>query len=287
MHATAQLMETRLGPQAELVFSSAPDGRTFISRQRVGYPFHITRPFYLDRDPADLLTLYLQSVSGGIYRGERLEMSLEGESGALAQVTTQSATIVHRMKDGADARQDMKIRAAEGALLEYLPDPLILFPGAKFETTLTVTVAPGASVIIQDAFTQHDSEGAGGRFERLISDTRIARADGTLLAFDRFDVGGDFGKAHLDGAGGVLYPSHGTVMAVHDGCPAEDLAACLRDALNGCQGVYAGASTLPNDCGAWGRVLAEDGHALRTALKASWQVLRTKITGAVPAVRPK
>ena len=279
-------METRLGPQAELVFSLAPDGRTFISHQRVGYPFHITRPFYLDRDPAELLTLYLQSVSGGIYRGERLEISLEVESSALAQVTTQSATIVHRMKDGADARQDMRIRAAEGALLEYLPDPLILFPGAKFETTLRITAAPGASVIIQDAFTQHDSEGVGGHFDRLLSDTRIERPDGTLLAFDRFDVGGNFGEAHLDGAGGVLYTSHGTVMAVHDDCPAEELVVCLRETLDCCKGIYAGASTLPNDCGAWCRILAEDGHALRTALKASWLTLRTKITGAVPAARP-
>ncbi len=287
MHATAQLMETRTGPQAELVFSPAPDGRTFISHQRVGYPFHITRPFYLDRAPADLLTLYLQSVSGGIYRGERLEISLEAETGALAQVTTQSATIVHRMKDGAEARQDMTIRAAEGALLEYLPDPLILYPDARFETTLRVIVAPGSSVIIQDAFTQHDSEGAGGRFERLVSDTRIERPDGTLIAFDRFDIGGDFSEAHLDEAGGATYPSHGTVMALHDGCPAEELATVLREALDGCPGVYAGASVLPGDCGAWGRILAEDGHALRTALKAGWRSLRTKITGAEPAVRPK
>jgi len=287
LHATAQLMETRLGPQAELVFSSAPDGRTFISHQRVGYPFHITRPFYLDRYPSELLTLYLQSVSGGIYRGEKLEMSLEAEAGALAQVTTQSATIVHRMKDGADACQHMTMRAAEGAHLEYLPDPLILFPGAKFETKLGVIAAPGSSVIIQDAFTQHDSEGAGRRFERLVSDTRIERPDGTLLAFDRFDVGGDFSEAHLDDAGGVSYPSHGTIMAVYDRCPADELANCLREALNGCQGVYVGASTLPNDCGAWGRVLAEDGHALRVALNVGWRVLRTKITGGEPAVRPK
>jgi urease accessory protein len=287
LHATAQLMEARSGPQAELVFSLAPDGRTYISHQRVGYPFHITRPFYLDRAPRGLLTLYLQSVSGGIYRGERLEMNLTAEAQALAQVTTQSATIVHRMKDGAEARQDMTIRAAEGALLEYLPDPLILYPEARFETTLRVIAAPGSSVVIQDAFTQHDSEGVGGRFERLVSDTRIERPDGTLLAFDRFDIGGDFGEAHLNGAGGKTYPSHGTVMAIHDGCPAEELAAALRAALAECPGVYAGASALPGGCGAWGRILAEDGHALRTALKAGWMALRTKITGAEPAHRPK
>ena len=274
------------GPQAELVFARAPDGRTYISHQRVGYPFHITRPFYLDPVPAGLLTLYLQSVSGGIYRGERLALSLAAEANAAAQVTTQSATIIHRMKDGGEARQDMTIRAAAGAVLEYLPDPLILFPGARFETSLRVVAEPSATVIVCDAFTQHDSEAAGGRFARLASDTRIERPDGTLLAFDRFDIAGDLGAAHFDGAGGE-FPAQGTLMAVHDGCPPQELATALREGLGDCSGVYAGASTMPHGCGAWARILAADGHALRAALKAAWAAARRKVSGAEPARRQK
>jgi urease accessory protein len=273
-------------PQAELVFTRAPDGHTFISHQRVGYPFHITRPFYLDKVPQGMLTLYLQSVSGGIYRGEALALTLEAEAGALAQVTTQSATIVHRMKTDGAARQDMVIRAGEGALLEYLPDPLILFPGAQFETTLRVAAEPSATVILSDAFTQHDSDEAGGRFARLAAETRIERPDGTLLAFDRFDIDGDVAEAHLDGKA-EAYPAHGTLMVVHTGCSAEEMAAVLRDALGSCQGIYAGASTLPQESGAWVRILAKDGLALRAAIKASWTAARLKVSGAEPAKRPK
>ncbi len=291
MHGSQALLEgggdvAAAGRQAELVFTRAPDGRTYISHQCVGYPFHITRPFYLDPDPAGLLTLYLQSVSGGIYRGEHLALSLEAEAGAEAQVTTQSATIVHRMQGGGEARQDMTIRAGAGAVLEYLPDPLILFPGARFQTTLRVVAEPGATVILSDAFTQHDSEAAGGRFALLASDTRIERPDGSLLAFDRFDIGGELGEAHLDGPAGA-YPAHGTLMAVHDGCPAEELAEALRQAVADCHGIYAGASTMPHGCGAWARILAEDGHALRAALKAAWAAARLKVSGAEPARRPK
>ncbi len=273
-------------PQAELVFTRAPDGHTYISHQRVGYPFHITRPFYLDAVPEGMLTLYLQSVSGGIYRGEELALVLEAEAGALAQVTTQSATIVHRMKTDGAARQEMTIRAGEGALLEYLPDPLILFPGAQFETVLRVVAEPSATVILCDAFTQHDSNEAGGRFARLMSNTRIERPDGTLLAFDRFDIDGELTEAHLDGAAGA-YPAHGTLMVVHSGCPAENMAAVLREALGECGGIYAGASTLPQESGAWVRILAEDGLALRAALKASWAAARLQMCGAEPAKRPK
>ncbi len=284
--AAAVPLAAALEPQAELVFTRAPDGHTYISHQRVGYPFHITRPFYLDTVPEGFLTLYLQSVSGGIYRGEQLALSLEAEAGALAQVTTQSATIVHRMKSDGAARQDMTIRAGEGALLEYLPDPLILFPGAQFESKLRVVAEPSATVILCDAFTQHDSEEEGGRFARLAAETRIERPDGTLLAFDRFDIDGKIGEAHLDGPAGA-YPAHGTLMVVHDACPAEDMAAVLRAALAECSDVYAGASTLPQDSGAWVRILAVDGLALRAALKATWIAARLKVCGAVPAKRPK
>ena len=284
--AASGLKWMRVGPQAELIFTRAPDGRTFISQQRVGYPFHITRPFYLDSVPAGMLTLYLQSVSGGIYRGERLALSLEAEAHAEAQVTTQSATIVHRMKDGGEAHQEMIIRAGAGALLEYLPDPLILFPGARFHTKLRVTAEPSATVIVCDAFTQHDANSAGGRFERLASETRIERPDGSLLALDRFDIGGTLDEAHFAGAGST-YPAHGTVMVVNNSCPAEELANALREAFSECCGIYAGASTMPHECGAWARILAADGHALRAALKAAWTAARWKISGAEPAHRPK
>ena len=115
-------------PQAALRFARAPDGQSYIARQRVGYPFHITRPFYFDEAPAGALTLYLQSVSGGIYQGEDLRMTCSADPGSAAHVTTQAATIVHRMP-AAPARQTVALEAADGAFLEYLPDPLIMFPG--------------------------------------------------------------------------------------------------------------------------------------------------------------
>ena len=149
-----------------------------------------------------------------------------------------------------------------------------------------IVAEPSATVIVCDAFTQHDSDSAGGRFERLVSETRIERPDGSLLALDRFDIGGALNEAHFAGAGSA-YPAHGTVMVVHNGCPAEELAGALREAFSECGGIYAGASTMPHECGAWARILAADGHALRAALKAAWTAARRKISGAEPARRPK
>jgi urease accessory protein len=273
-------------PHAELVFSPAPDGRTFISHQRVGYPFHITRPFYLDKKPEGFLTLYMQSVSGGIYRGEKLFLNMKAESGSFAQVTTQSATIVHRMKEDGVARQDVVLRVADDAFFEYLPDPLILFPGASFENKMRVIADPGATVIICDAFSQHDSREEGGCFRRLVSDTRIEDPSGKLLALDRFDIDGNVELAHLSSSENC-YPDHGILMVLHKGCPIDELVAEIRSSLINCQGIYSGVSIMPFNSGVWVRILAQDGHSLRTALNAAWVRARYKISGTNPSKRPK
>jgi urease accessory protein len=271
--------------QASLVFARAPDGRTFIARQRVGYPFHITRPFYLDRAPAGLLTLYLQSVSGGIYQDDRLAMRLHAEADAQAQVTTQAATIVHTMPRG-EAAQSLAIRAEAGAYLEYWPDPLILFPDARLASALDVVVDERATVLLCDAFTQHDPAAAGRRFAWLKGESRISRPNGRLLALDRFAISGDRVQEQAR-AGQGDYPAQATVMAIHGAGPADALVDALRQGLGEIDGLYAGASALPAGCGAWARLLAPDGLILRAGLDAAWASLRRCITGAEPGVRRK
>jgi urease accessory protein len=272
--------------QAEIVFSIAPDGRTYISRQRVGYPFHITRPFHLDRAPANLLSLYLQSVSGGIYEGERIAMTLTAEADTQAHVTTQSATVVHRMRND-HAEQHVTIRAGDRTFFEYLPDPVILFPQARLSSTLNVTAAESATMVIAESFAQHDPTGASGRFARLASEVRVARPDGALIALDRFDVSGDdVASAYFHGAADT-HPAHGMLMAISMSRPAEALVDALRASLAGAEGVYAGTSVLPGGCGAWTRILATGGGPLRVAMAAAWAALRTELVGAPPGPRRK
>ncbi len=59
---------------AELAFARAGDGRTYLASQYFEYPFHVTRPFYLDDDWPELATLYLQSASVGVFKGDRLSL---------------------------------------------------------------------------------------------------------------------------------------------------------------------------------------------------------------------
>ena len=53
-------------------------------------------PFYLDRECPEIATLYLQSASGGLYRGDDVALSIVAGPHAAAHVTTQASTLVHR-----------------------------------------------------------------------------------------------------------------------------------------------------------------------------------------------
>src|SRR5690606_11390721 len=60
---------------AELSFAYGA-GRTFLTRQNVRYPFHITKALHLDSASPALATVLLQSSSGGIYGGDELDLRI-------------------------------------------------------------------------------------------------------------------------------------------------------------------------------------------------------------------
>jgi urease accessory protein len=268
-------------PQAALVFAADPAGKSYVARQRVAYPFHITRPFYLDTAPAGMLTVYLQSVSGGIFAGERLAVSLCAQTGARAHVTSQSPTIAHAMTAG-DATQVVSIHAAEDTFVEYAPEPLILFPGARLDTRLHVTAAPGADLFLTDSFLTHDPAAAGGSFARLRGETRIEHPGGALVCLDRFDITGTALEPGSPGVDGGYRAFASVIVLGGDAAPA-DLGAALDRVPN----IYAGASALPQNAGISARILARDGAALRAGLTAAWRTQRCRLTGVGPPIRRK
>lgn len=270
---------------AEVRFGRAPDGRTFIRRQFAAYPFHVCRPHHFAGDPADMATLYLQSLSGGIYEGERLSLAITGEPGTQAHVTTQASTIVHSMETG-KAESAVSIDAQDGTLIEYLPDPLILFPRARLSSVAKVRRHNDATVICADAFLTHDPESMDRPFDHLDSRLDVEDSDGCLLARDRFVVTGEMFQAHRS-TGRENYGALATLMVLSPSDQLEPLLVALRGALDQLPETYAGASTLPNDCGVRARILTTDGASLRVAMHAAWAATRETITGVRPKPRRK
>ncbi len=275
---------TRLPRQVNLAFARGGDGTTFLRRQHAAYPFHVGRVLRAAGDPAGFATVYVQSCAGGLFQHERLGLAASAGAGAQAHLTTGASTIVHAMPEG-EAHQEMVLHAAPGALLEWLPDPLILFPTARLDTRLTIRAAADATVLASEGFLLHDPAGARAPFHWLRAETRVEDEGGELLALDRFHI---TGQSVLSGQPGVHgpFPVQGTLLAVHRADPARALEA-LRGSLEASPDAWAGASLLPNGAGAWLRVLARDAIALRAVLHAAFAAVRVLATGAPPGPRRK
>ena len=269
-----------------LGFARAPDDRTFVKEQFASYPFHICRPFHVDKGAArGMATLYLQSCSGGLYSGEHLSTEIHLEPGAEAHITTQASTIVHRGTYGA-AEQMTHIRVASKARLEYLPDPVILFPGAKLQSSLKVELSENASAILSDSFLAHDFRADGGVFDRFDNEICICTADGAPRVLDRFRItGSEFANGGIGRMG--HHACHGSVIAVAPGVETDLLIARARAAIAGQVAAEIGISRLPNLHGFSARILSRDAVAMKAATTELWAVTRHALTGQTPEPRRK
>jgi urease accessory protein len=255
-------------------------GRTILRRQHVGYPFHVTRGFYLDSLRAGLLTLYLQSASGGLYAGDRLKLNVAVGADAAFHLTTQASTIVHaRRESGALQRQAVIVGA--GAFCAVTNDPYVLFPDADLCLDTTVIVADDAVLLLADGFAMHDPQRAGRVFTSFSNCQRILRPDGRVLLLDRGSIKGDQAR---NGALGDMAAAASVVMIAPPGkLPSIE---ALGSAADRC-GCLSGTSPAPNDAGLVMRLLAPDGGTLARGLEAAFHVAGQAALGCAMARRRK
>jgi urease accessory protein len=270
---------------ARLDIGLSPDGSSFVRRQDVRYPFHVCRPFRYDGDPRPMVTIYLQSCAGGIFDGDSLTQGISLDDGAMAHVTTQASTIIHETPDHG-ASQTARLAAGQGAFLEYLPDPLILFPRARFASRLDVEIDPTATAILSDSFIWHDPTGARRSFDALHCETKISIAGMGLVVLDRYDITGGDLQRRMIGANGE-YTAQGSIMILTGKTAAGGLLAALQQALAEEAETYAMASHLPRGVGYWVRILARDAVALRRVQQSVWSLARLMLTGIPPVSRRK
>jgi urease accessory protein len=235
-----------------------------------------------------MLTVIMQSTSGGVFAHERLELSLTVETGAEVHFTTQGATVVHAMEQGEDARQEVRLSAAKDTFVEYLPETMILFPGAHFFQQLNVMVDHSATAMFCDSFMNHDPKYEGGHFALLEHEMTVVRPNGEIVCRDLLKTSGD---VLTEGVPGIVgpYSSHGLFVLVRP--EGEEDNARLRDfiadRLDPIPNLYTGVSTLPAGAGVCARLAAVDGNVFGTGLMATWAVAREYVTGLTPPPRRK
>jgi urease accessory protein len=275
--------EPDTGRDAEvLLVAELAGGRTILRRQHVGYPFHITRAFQLDRMKPDLATLYLQSTSGGLYAEDRLALDVTVGAGAALNLTTPASTVVHDGRgEGSLMRHSLTVH--NRAFCAIISDPYILFPGANLHIATTATVAADAILIVAEGFAVHDPRRRGGTFARFSAETRIVRPDGQRLVVDRGSIRGNDLSGNRDALGDMSAAASVLVIARPD--RLADIGE-IEAAADQC-GCLAGATAAPNGAGLAMRLLAPDGGTLVRGIEAAFHVASRAALGVELAPRRK
>jgi urease accessory protein len=259
--------------------------RTYIHRQFASYPFHVCRPHYLTDDPPGLATLYTQSLAGGIFEKDRLNTAMHCGPGSMVHCTSQASTIVHSMSDG-DASHRVEIEIENDAFVEYMPDPVILFPSAHFSSSVAINITPSGELILCDSILSHDPLGKNGVFRQLKSELVVRDEAGTLLACDRFLVSGTTFLSQSPGICGS-YSAFGSIFFISRSSHKEVMIDAIRSGLDRLSGIYGGVSRMPNECGIVTRILASNAHSMRSGINAVWSSVRCMRFGTAPRPRRK
>ena len=266
-----------------LDLSFAPyNGVTRLRRHYQRAPLHIYRPIYLDVAQPDMAFVFVLQSGDGFVQGDRYRVDINCEPGARVHITTQAATNVFRAQENL-ATQLVYLQADSGAVLEYLPDPVVPFRGSRLFQRISLTADPEATVILGETLlpgrVAYDETHA---YDIYWSETEVRRPDGTLLFCDllRFNPAEGEQPRSIGLLGGRDVVA--TLYIINGRMDRTTTVRDLRRALDSCPDVLAGVSELPNGCGAAVRLIGSTSQAVQAGRNTAWNAARLALLG-IPA----
>lgn len=169
--------------EASLALDFARDaatGQTVLSASVQEPPLRVVRAFALDDGSA---LAHLHNVSGGLLGGDRLSLEVNVGAAASVQLTTTGGTRIYRPRKSAPLTiQTNEIRVGANALLEYVPDAIIPYAGARFAQRTRIDLAAGAGLFWWELIAPgREASGEVFAYERIEMRTDVA-ANGRLIA---------------------------------------------------------------------------------------------------------
>jgi len=202
--------------------------------------------------------VYVLNPTGGVLQGDVLEAEIRVEKGAHAIVTTPSATKIHRM-DRRQAESRTRLRVETGAVLEYVPEPVIPFGGSRFIEDLAIDVGPGGKLLAWEVLAPgRQARGEVFAYDYLGLRLKVCE-DGKTTLRERADLRPQEESIRSLGMGQATH--YGVLLAM--GGEPEGLLETVRTAVDGCR---AGVTRLPGS-GVLLKMLAAEGREIEAAFR--------------------
>ena len=173
--------------ELELGYGRFGDSTRPVLRRHLG-PLRVQKHLYAEGP--EVCQHIIVHPPGGIAGGDQLNINASVGSGAWAQLTSPGAAKWYRA--AGPAYQNVSLKVAAGATLEWLPQETIVFSAAQAELTTRIDLEGDARLFYWDMVAL-GRLASGERFERGHFQSRLdIRRDGQLLWHERQRiVGGD------------------------------------------------------------------------------------------------
>jgi len=130
----------------------------------------------------DGTTLWLVGSGASPVGTDEVRVRVELGPGVTAAVRSVAATVVYAAR-GEGTRWDTEVHVAEGASLDWRPEPVILTARARHRSTTTVHAAAGAKVLLDEVLVL-GREGERPGAARATLDVRVDGAQALLTSID-------------------------------------------------------------------------------------------------------
>lgn len=169
-------------------------GKSVATSQYHSRALKIVRPHYLD-DTGQVYYI-VTNPGGGYVGGDAYRIKVDVADGASCLLTDQSAAKVYRTP-GKFVTQNIDFTVGDGAVLEYIPDQLILYRDADFRQHLTARVHTNGSLFFSDIITPGWSPDGGSFLYKQARLRNVVYVDDQLEIVDNLRINPldpDFGK---------------------------------------------------------------------------------------------
>ncbi len=251
----------------DLRFVAGPRG-TALADLRQSAPL---RALFPRPEPGDPPTAALVNVAGGLAGGDSHGIAVTLGPGARATVSAAAAEKVYRSL-GDPARIAVRLDAAAGATLEWIPQETILFDRARLTRRVEASAAADARVLLADMLVFGRGARGEGFTAGAVSDAWRVRRDGRLIWADGLRLDGDLAPLrHRSGFAGA----EATAMLALVAPGAEAHLPALREVAT------PGGATVPRPGLLLARFLGT-AVAVRAGLAAGIVLLRSRALGLPP-----
>ncbi|WP_370275860.1 urease accessory protein UreD [Georgenia sp. SYP-B2076] len=267
--------------RGELALTVRPrGGRSVAVHQFHRGALRVLRPMYLDT--TGQVTYVVVNPGGAYLDRDRYRIDVAVGDGGDLMLTTQSATKVYRTPEDR-AVQQVTICLGPGSRLEYLPDQLIAYRGARYRQDTRIEMAPTASLMMSEVVTPGWSPSGTPFLYTELRLRSVVTMGGRPVAVDNLVLAPRGGAAGMSGMGLLEGHTHVGSLLVVDPRADEAALQMVRERVATRAGHLVAGVSAPSVPGLALRVLGTATQEVNGLIMAVVNELRVRWFGQPPA----